>query len=41
MTTTTTATAELVPGYLDLRKLTVSSFLARYREPTLSAYTQD
>lgn len=32
---------ELVPDYLDLTTLTVGSFLARYREPTLTAYTQD
>jgi integrase family protein with SAM-like domain len=40
MTTTTTTTA-LVPGYLDMTRLAVASFLARYREPTLTAYTQD
>ena len=39
--TTTTTTSVLVPGYLDVRRLTVASFLARYREPTLTAYTQD
>jgi site-specific recombinase XerD len=38
---TTTTTTELLPGYLDLTRLTVTSFLARYREPTLTAYTQD
>jgi hypothetical protein len=38
---TTTTTSELVPGYLDVTKLAVASFLARYREPTLTAYTQD
>ena len=36
-----TTTTELVPGYLDVTKLAVGSFLARYREPTLTAYTQD
>jgi integrase/recombinase XerD len=38
---TTTTTTELLPGNLDLTRLTVTSFLARYREPTLTAYTQD
>ena len=38
---TTTTTSELVPGYLDMTRLSVTSFLARYREPTLTAYTQD
>lgn len=38
---TTTTTSELLPGYLDLTRLTVTSFLARYREPTLTAYAQD
>jgi len=38
---TTTTTAGLVPGYLDVTRLAVRSFLARYREPTLTAYTQD
>ncbi len=37
---TTTTTTELVPGYLDVIRLAVGSFLARYREPTLTAYTQ-
>lgn len=37
----TTATTELVPSYLDVTRLAVGSFLARYREPTLTAYTQD
>lgn len=36
-----TTTSALVPGYLDVTRLTVASFLARYREPTLTAYTQD
>jgi hypothetical protein len=39
--TTTTTTSELVPGYVDMTRLAVASFLARYREPTLTAYTQD
>ena len=38
---TTTTRSELVPGYLDMTRLSVTSFLARYREPTLTAYTQD
>jgi site-specific recombinase XerD len=37
----TTTTSELVPGYPDVTRLAVASFLARYREPTLTAYTQD
>ena len=37
----TTATTEPVPRYLDMTRLLVGSFLARYREPTLTAYTQD
>ena len=32
--TTTTTTSELVPGYGDVTRLAVASFLARYREPT-------
>ena len=36
-----TATTDLVPSYLDMTRLAVTSFLARYREPTLTAYTQD
>jgi hypothetical protein len=39
--TTTTTTSELVPGYVDVTRLAVASFLARYREPTLTANTQD
>jgi len=31
----------LVPSYLDVTRLAVGSFLARYREPTLTAYRQD
>ena len=38
---TTTTTSVLVPGYLDVTRLAVTAFLARYREPTLTAYTQD
>src|SRR5688500_8245767 len=37
----TTVTTDLVPSYLDLTRLAVGAFLARYREPTLTAYTQD
>ncbi len=37
----TTTTTELAPSYLDVTRLAVGSFLARYREPTLTAYTQD
>ena len=32
---------ELLPNYLDVTKLALASFLARYREPTLTAYTVD
>ena len=32
---------ELVPSSLDVTRLAIGSFLARYREPTLTAYTQD
>jgi hypothetical protein len=38
---TTKTTSELVPGYLDATRLAVASFLARYRAPTLTAYTQE
>jgi hypothetical protein len=34
-------TTELVPNYLDVTKLSITGFLARYREPTLTAYTLD
>ena len=37
----TTVTTDLVPSYLDVTRLAVGSFLARYWEPTLTAYTQD
>src|SRR5438270_10521096 len=33
--------SELVPSYLDVTKLALASFLARYREPTLSSYRVD
>jgi integrase/recombinase XerD len=33
--------SELVPNYLDIRKVAVAGFLARYREPTLSSYRLD
>jgi Phage integrase, N-terminal SAM-like domain len=36
-----TTTSELVSSYLDVTRVAVGSFLARYREPTLTAYTQD
>ena len=36
-----TPTTDLVPSYLDIARLVVTSFLACYREPTLTAYTQD
>ena len=36
-----TATTELLPSYVDVTRLAIASFLARYREPTLTAYTQD
>jgi hypothetical protein len=36
-----TAMSELVLGYLDVTKLAVASFLARYREPTLGSYRVD
>jgi site-specific recombinase XerD len=36
-----TTTTELVPSYLDVTRLAVGSFLARYRGPTLTAYAQD
>jgi hypothetical protein len=34
-------TTELMPSCLGVARLAVGSFLARYREPTLTAYTQD
>jgi hypothetical protein len=40
MTTSATATAELVPGLLDLKKLTVSSFMARHLAYDGSYYEQ-
>ncbi len=35
------STTEPLPGYLDVTRLAIASFLARYREPTLTAYRQD
>ncbi len=35
------STTELLPGYLDVTRLAIASFPARYREPTLTAYRQD
>ena len=37
----TTTTTDLALSYLDVTRLAVASFLAPYREPTLTAYTQD
>jgi integrase/recombinase XerD len=34
-------TTEIVPNYLDVARLALTSFLARYREPTLTAYKLD
>jgi hypothetical protein len=34
-------TAELVPNYLDVTKLALASFMARCREPALTAYKLD
>jgi site-specific recombinase XerD len=39
--TTTSVTTDVVPSYLDVTRLALASFLARYREPTLSAYKQE
>jgi hypothetical protein len=36
-----TTTIELLPNHLDVTRLPTASFPARYREPTLTAYTQD
>ena len=36
-----TTTTELLPNYLNVTRLAIASFLARYREPTLTACTQD
>lgn len=33
--------SELVPGYLDVTRLALASFLGRYREPTLTSYRVD
>lgn len=35
------SSTELVPSSLDVTRLAIGSFLARYREPTLTACTQD
>jgi hypothetical protein len=37
---TTSMTTDVVPSYLDVTGLALASFLARYREPTLTAYRQ-
>lgn len=37
----TATMAELVPAWVDVRRLAVAGFLARYREPTLTAYKLD
>ena len=37
----TTTRMHVVPTKLDVTRLAVASFLARYREPTLTAYRQD
>ena len=34
-----TTTSELLPNYLDVTRLAIASFLARYRQPTPTAYT--
>jgi hypothetical protein len=36
-----TAATDLLPSYRDVTRLAIASFLVRYREPTLTAYTQD
>jgi site-specific recombinase XerD len=36
-----TTTTDVLPTYLDVTKLAITGFLARYREPTLTAYTLD
>ena len=38
---TTSMSTDVVPSYLDVTRLALASFLARYREPTLTAYKQD
>lgn len=38
---TTPVTTDVVPSYLDVTRLALASFLARYREPTLTAHKQD
>lgn len=37
----TVTTIEVLPSYLNPTKLAIDGFLARYREPTLTAYTLD
>src|SRR3954447_9293426 len=37
----TTPTTQLEPAWLDVTKVAIGSFLARYREPTLTAYKLD
>lgn len=37
----TTTSTQVLPTELDVTRLAVASFLARYREPTLTAYRQD
>jgi site-specific recombinase XerD len=36
-----TTTTELVPNHLDVTRLALAGFLARDREPTLTAFTVD
>jgi hypothetical protein len=36
-----TTAAEVLPGYVDVNRLAVASFLTRYRQPTLTAYSHD
>jgi len=38
---TSSASTDVVPSYQDVTRLALASFLARYREPTLTAYQQD
>ncbi len=37
----TPTSTQVLPTELDVTRLAVASFLARYREPTLTAYRQD
>jgi integrase/recombinase XerD len=41
MSTPTTVTTAVEPAWLDVTKLAVAGFLARYREPTVTAYKLD